>query len=114
MLFIERIVCRRPRAVRSRGVRWRLVRVLRERAIYATDAGAVGRAHATAQRVAYTNSNGRTLAAAIVNAHVRPIALADGAADAKSNGPTDSDADRLSDACAEPSAEFTEMRIFIK
>ena len=88
------------------------MRVLRERAIYATDAGAFGRAHGTAQRVAYINSNGRTLAAAIVNAHVRPIALADGAADAKSNGPTDSDADRLSDACAEPSTEFTEMRIF--
>ena len=88
------------------------MRVLRERAIYATDSAAVGCAHGTAQRVAYINSNGRTFVAAIVNAHVHPIRLADGAADAESNGPTDSDANQRSDACAEPSTEFTGMRIF--
>ena len=75
-------------------------------------------AHVDAFAVSYSdadissdhNADRFAIVAAIVHAHVRAVGLADGAADVRSDGSADSDAHKLSDVCAESSADFTVLR----
>ena len=60
------------------------------------------------------NADGRAVVGAIANAHVRAFGLADGAADVRSYGFADSDAHKLSDICAEPSADFAVLHLGTK
>ena len=89
------------------------MRVLHERAIFATDADAVLLAHATTQRIAYGSPNHITSAnvgaflaandvtdsAACANAHYRPNLITDGHTD--SNSITSADASAFLGADAE-------------
>ena len=88
MLFVKRVVHRRRRAVRSRGLRHWFVWMLREHALYASD----GLADFHADSRANGRTNGRAIRVA--------IGLADGAADIDSDGRANSDADGDANSCA--------------
>ena len=78
VLFVQRVVRRRRRAVRSRGLRHWFVWMLREHAVYATDANAIGCAHGTTHRVAYSNTNRAAYSDAEPGAHRKAKRFADG------------------------------------
>ena len=96
MLFVKRVVHRRRRAIRSRGLRHWFVWMLCGRALYASD----GLADCHADSRANGRTDDRTICVAIADAHVRAIGLADSAANVDSDSCADSDADRDADSCA--------------